>query len=440
MAWFFGAGWVALTTGGAVFYRFAGDMGVKNYAVAWGLLSAVPFVATFFQIIGSLISERTGRNKVLFMVCQLAARASWVLVGLLPLVILPNTLVAVAWVLLLFLLVQVGANLAGPPWLTWMADVIPGRIRGRYFGIRHRVAMTMFVAMALVAGWMLNAANSPDHLIRFPWPSGLFDWHLAAAPFPLKPLQVCSLLFAVGGILGVADILCFVRMREVPRTPPANPPTLRQLLATPLRDRQFVRFLAFYGLLTIGSPATYWYIWNHVTTYLGVSDLTAQFMMVIIPTIGELMFAPVWGRLIDRVGRKTVMRIALAFPVILPICWLGVLPEYWWLGFIIPFLGNISWLGSDQCNINLTLHLASGETGSSSYQALYALTVAIAGTLSGLVLGGLAWISSGVHVDAGPFHFDYLLVVFTASTAIRAVAYLWLLPRVDDDGRQAAGI
>ncbi|MGQ9855082.1 MAG: hypothetical protein ACUVTG_16980, partial [Candidatus Oleimicrobiaceae bacterium] len=66
LAWFIGAGWMALASG-AVFYRFAEQMGLNRVAFTWGLLSAMPFLATFFQIAGSLLAERTGRCRLIFL-------------------------------------------------------------------------------------------------------------------------------------------------------------------------------------------------------------------------------------------------------------------------------------------------------------------------------------------------------------------------------------
>ncbi|MDD4888615.1 MAG: MFS transporter [Phycisphaerae bacterium] len=283
-------------------------------------------------------------------------------------------------------------------------------------------------------------ARSGSGVIRLPWPDSLLSWSMHAVPFPFSPIQLCSALFIVGAMLGTADVLCFVGVPETRGRANPNPPSLRELLGTPLRDRQFVRFLVYYSVFHIGSPGTSYYIWNNTSKHLGLSDFGVQIMLAVVPVLGELMFAPVWGRLINRVGRKTVMMVSMAYLVILPVCWLLVLPQYWWMGFVVSSLGNVCWNGSDQCNLHWLLHMASGEKGSSSYQAVFALAVAITGTMSGLLLGAMASLGSGIHWNVGPYHFNYLLLVFAVASAVRGIAYLFLLPRLHDDAhRQPVG-
>ncbi|MDD4888614.1 MAG: hypothetical protein PHU85_01695 [Phycisphaerae bacterium] len=150
-AWFLGAGWASLC-GGVIFFRFADDMGLGRRSFTWGLLSAMPFVATAIQIFGSLLAEATGRNKRLFMAGLLIQRMCWLPIGLLPFFALRFPSAAVASVLLLFFVQAAGMHFSTPPWTTWMADLIPPRIRGHYFGVRHRIAMCMYLATALLSG------------------------------------------------------------------------------------------------------------------------------------------------------------------------------------------------------------------------------------------------------------------------------------------------
>ncbi|MCX7590859.1 MAG: MFS transporter, partial [Kiritimatiellae bacterium] len=400
LAWFIGAGWAALASG-AVFYRFAERMGLNRAPFIWGLLSAVPFLATFFQVFGSLLAERTGRYKAIFLAGLFTQRLIWFGFALLPYLFLRNPTASIVSVLVLFFLQSVGGNIGTPPFLSWMAEIVPARIRARYFAFRHRLAMVTYVTVSLISGWLLNAAASSGGTLRLPWPGGPTSWTWHEIPFRIGVLDLCSIFFAIAAILGTVDILFFVNMSEPARLPERV--GLRQILLEPWKNSRFVRFLTFYAVFLVGCPGTVYYIWRNVTEHLGVSDLGAQMMLVVLPVLGEMLFAPVWGHLLARFGRKPVWRISLLYVVILPLGWLFVLPKYWWLGIVITTLGNISWNGADQGVLNWLLELSGGERGSSSYQAVFALVTAVAGTLSGLLLGFMASVAASWDFQLGPF-------------------------------------
>ena len=56
------------------------------------------------------------------------------------------------WILLLFLLSQITANLMGPGWMSWMAVLLPDRLRGRFMGVRGRITESVGIASVLAAG------------------------------------------------------------------------------------------------------------------------------------------------------------------------------------------------------------------------------------------------------------------------------------------------
>ena len=412
--------------------RFAEDMGLKQFPFTWGLLSAMPFLATFFQLFGSYWIERTQRRKPIFFLANLLHRSCWLIIALLPYVVMPYTTAAIVSVLALVLLQSIGGHAANPAWTSWMADVIPERIRGRYFGMRMRLGQAVLASLSLLAGWLLVASR--DRCIWLPAPAAWNVWHLQALAFPITPLHLCSIFFAVAAVLGCIDILYFARVPDQPGRKVDRVPPLREMFSQPLRHPRFRRFLLFYFVYFIGAPGIGYYIWANALHNLHVSDLQAQIMFMVIPPLGEVLIAPTWGRLIDRFGRRRVWLICMAFPAIYPLTWILVTPQYWWLGIVAQTLANIFWNGTDQCSFNNLLQFSSGEKGSSSYQALFAMALALAGSISGLIFAGLAFLTAGFHYTAGPLTFGYVAILFLVSAIIRTAAYLFLLPGVEPAG------
>ena len=431
LAWVFGAGWAALVSGGPM-VRFAKAMGFDDYPSTWGLLSAVPFLAMFFQLAGSYWAEWTQRRKPIFFVANLLHRSSWIIIGLTPYVLLRWPAAAVVSVLGMVLFQAILANMASPAYIGWMSDVIPARHRGRFFGVRGQIGQAVVCVLSLIAGWLLGAAQ--DHRLSFPLPTSWrlwCDWHVAGTPFSLSMLNLCSIFFCIAAVLGCIDILFFWNVPDRPARPLARAPRPVELFVEPLRQKAFRRYLAFYLLLQVGTPGIGYYIWINVIDQLGVGDLWAQLLFMVFPPLGEVLIGPTWGRMIDRFGRRKVWRMTMLFPSLLPLCWVFVTPATWWLGIFIQILGNIFWNGSEQCSLNKLLHLSGNDHGSSRYQALYALTLAVAGLTSGLLFAGLTRVFGGFHWNVGPFAFRYFAVIFMISAIFRTAAYIFLLPKIE---------
>jgi MFS family permease len=47
-------------------------------------------------------------------------------------------------------------NLSGPAWMSWMADFVPLKIRGKYFGLRMRIGTVVGLLSASIAGLVLD--------------------------------------------------------------------------------------------------------------------------------------------------------------------------------------------------------------------------------------------------------------------------------------------
>ncbi|MCG3179963.1 MAG: hypothetical protein BIFFINMI_02317 [Phycisphaerae bacterium] len=437
VAWLFGAAWAALVSG-APMIRFSEEMGLKSHPFAWGLLAAMPYIATVFQFLGSYLAERGLRRKATFFIGLLIQRLTWLAIAALPWLIAPRSTAAILSVLGLVGLQAAGAAFGTPAWTSWMASVIPTRVRGRYFGLRTQLGMMTLIPTALVAGVLLNSVRTG--MLRLPWPHGLTHWTWWSHPVHWTTLGLCSAFFAIASILGVLDVLMFWRVPDQRRSPGDGhrPPTLREIFGPPLRNVQFRRFLTYYFTFTIAVPGIGYYVWLYVLNGIGVGDVWAQAMFMGGGGLGAIVACGMWGKLIDRFGRKTVWRIAYVLPIVLPLLYGGLSPRWWALGFAVTILDGAFWNGVEQTNFNNLLHFSGGQNGagSSSYQAIFALALALAGTLSGLLFGGIARLVENWHADLGGLHLTYFHAIFAAAVVIRLLTYLFLLPRVQDDGVQ----
>src|SRR5438445_422260 len=85
-------------------------------------------VASLPAMLGSIINDRTGKRKLIFMICLLTQRLLWFPIALVPLWLIhggPNARHAAMPVFLgLLFVMHASGNLGGPAWWSWMADLI----------------------------------------------------------------------------------------------------------------------------------------------------------------------------------------------------------------------------------------------------------------------------------------------------------------------------
>jgi MFS family permease len=404
LSWGFGATWMHVCSG-AVLTRFARSLGMSD--AAFGLLAALPYLAALAQLPASLYLERGGRRRALFFRAGVPGRAAWIAIGLVPW-LLPR---GVWWQALLglYALAQVLSSAATPSWTSWMADLVPRRLRGRFFSRRNQLGQLIGVTLSPAAGWLLDRAGG-------------------ASLDALRPLA--SLLIVGGAAVGLFDHACYAPVPDpAPRRPRAADVPPRVLLE-PLRDRNFLRFLGFVGTLVFATGYVGQYLWLYLFDAVGMSNLRANAVLIAAPLLLQVLVYPVWGRLVDRFGRKPVLWICGLMVVHGGAAWVLVTPDTWAWGFAASMVATAAWPGVEIANFNILLGLSESRAGrrhGSAYAAIHSLVVAVAGTLSG-AFGG--WVAHRLGPEwratllGWPLTYHGALMLISA--ALRLAALGWL--------------
>ena len=127
----------------------------------FGVLAALPFIASLLSLPASLLIERTGERKKIFLYGLYFQRLLWFPIALVPLWIVSQYGPArrrrgdAVFLLLMFIMHAAGA-VGGPAWVSWMADVVPERLRGKYFSRRRQWGIVSAIPTALLVGWLLD--------------------------------------------------------------------------------------------------------------------------------------------------------------------------------------------------------------------------------------------------------------------------------------------
>ena len=450
-AWMMGIVWMLSVTGSRL-NVFGRMVGFNDFH--FGMLIALTFLATFAQLFATIVLERTGLKKYQFLFCGLISRFLWMVIAIIPLVLPVPSALAVWTMLTLVLISSVMLSLATPAWHTWMGDLIPRRIRGRYFATRNAFTLLVRIPAVIFLGLLL------DHVTRGGG-EGNSGPIITAAMQPVLLWCICGVFF-VAGLLGMGDILLFFRIREVvgttpdqPRTPAVDirldPPgsdgivarithamrylraVFRQLLLEPLADPVFRRYVAYGATTTFALSVAGPYYWRNSLENFRFGQLGTDMLFVVLGPLAGLVSLRLVGGLLDKWGRRPVLLLGTSLIVmsITPYffatrhtpapqfvldlanyvasavgglfgragaAWLTPQSPVgaWMVMSISMILGGIGWTAVMLAQNNIILSFADSH-GRSKYVAAHAVLISMGGVLGGVVGGLSAYLTRGLQ-------------------------------------------
>jgi MFS family permease len=418
MGWVFGAVWMSATSG-APLTLFAKHLGATEFQ--FGVLAALPFLASLLSLPASLLVERLGERPMLFFLGLYTQRFLWIVIAVLPLWIAwrfgTSNGAAIGVFLVLIFVMHASGAFGSPAWVSWMADVVPGRVRGRYFSKRRQLGILTAVPTAILVGWLLDRQQAAEPMVILTW---------------------CSLIFLAAMAFGVVDIALFHFVPHEVKRKPSVP--LRQMLMRPLRDRQFMWFGGFVGVQVFAISFMGQFVTLYLIQKLQVSNTGVQLMLLAAPMAAQLLVLPTWGRLVDRMGKKPALTIASLGLVPVGMGWVLMNSGAIWLGYLLSAAGAALWAGVEVANTNLVLEFSSHkdgdeERGGASYIAMNTVIINIAGCLGGLLSGVVAHLLRDFQWDVGVAWlapFSYFEVLFLISAVLRLAAVVIFLPYVQE--------
>jgi len=479
IAWMFGIVWMSCAWGAHV-KSFARMLGFGD--MAFGIMSALPWAAAVGQIVATIIIERTGLRKFQFLYVMTINRALWLLLPLIPLLLPVPSRIAVVTTLVIIGVSRFLGALGMPAWWSWMGDLIPRRIRGRYMAQRDRLAKAVQIFAVIVLGVIL------DHVTVEGEPETM-------TAQPMLMVAACAIL-VVGAIFGIIDILLFARVREIVPTvkdglhrpavnirvalPQNNRLTeylaygaryvaaaFKQILGDPLKDVTFRRFVSYGSVLTFAMTVGGWYWWLLAMEHLGFSKLAVNVLFMVVGPISGILSAKPWGRLVDRWGRRPVMVVASAGLILSVFFWFVATPDTQCPGFILRVvnwvsarteamfgwqavppgapvgafmlillncaLGGAFWSGAFLAMNAIQLGFADGQ-GRSKYVAASGVLMSAGGVVGGLVGGVITWkLGQMISGPIGPFQWVNWHAAIVLSLVAR-IASVFIAIRMPDPG------
>jgi len=399
LAWgVFGSMW-ANTVSGAPFAAYARKLGATT--LVYGLMASLPFLGTLAQIPGAYIVERTRRRKPLFVWSCLIARASWLVAAALPWLFADAGPRVVGLMAVVFLSAALG-NLGSPGWLSWFGDVVPARTRGKYIGVRARLATLMGMIAALAAGYALDRSSA--------------YW-------------MYTVVLGVAALLGVSDTLLLFGVREPHMTGSADPPRLMNIVLGPLRDEPFRRYLAYAASSALCQWIIAPFVWLFALEYLGLGKLTANLYLMVLPLAAMTVLFPLWGGLVDRYGCRPTLTLSWIGMSIFPVAWFFATPVgNEWLAIVGVVTGAFS-AGMQVAEFDLMFSMTPAEQRS-AYLASVAVASGLAATVAPAVGGAVGQALRGLDVSLWGLQIGNLHVLLLLAVVLRVVHIVYFVPRL----------
>ncbi|KYC39048.1 MFS transporter [Scytonema hofmannii PCC 7110] len=404
----------AITTTGILLSHFLVELGASP--IIFGLISSIPMVVNIIQPVGAYLSERATSRFRYSLLTHGIARLLWMflVIGIIVYSLgRINSHQLVVMTLVIVLLTNLLGGLGSASWLSWMAMIVPRKLRGRYFGLRTSAASLTNLICVPLAGLVVSK-----------WPGGT--------------LQGYGIIVFLGIFAGVVSIGCqhfqvdmnpvMQNATVVPQTQAKNviKPQLERVKIAPnetasqsiINNSNFLMFLFYFSfwMLAFNLSAPYFNLYMLSTLKLDVSLVT---LYSSIQAGANLLMLILWGKLSDKVGNRIILISVGILVAIAPLLWLGVEVNFFdiwvWLPLIHILLGGTS-AAVDLCNNNMQLSIAPVKQ-QSVYFAIAAAVGGASGAL-GTTIGGFI---------AESTFFGGIPGLFAVSALFRLVALVPLL-------------
>lgn len=377
--------------------------------IIFGMLSSIPMLVNIIQPLGAFLSERTTSRFQYSLSTFGISRLLW-LILFIGIILFNWGQVNSQQLEILTLLIVLGTNLlgglGGASWLSWIAAIVPRRLRGRYFGIR-------------------NSAASLTNLICMPL-SGL-----AVSYWYGGTLQGYGVVLFVSIVFGVLGIGCqYFKVDINPQVqnnvvnlpqkdelvcPPSITPPEQNVLSSIWKNSNFLMFMFYFSfwMLAVNLSAPFFNLYMLDALKLDVSWVTFYGSLQAGATLVMLIY---WGKLADKIGNLPILIFIGILVAITPLLWLGInnnqLSLWLWLPLLHIFTGATC-AAIDLCSNNIQLGIAPVKN-----QSIY---FAIASAASGFT--GALGITIGSFIAQLVEH-QGLVIVFAISGLLRLAALI----------------
>jgi len=376
---------------------YALALGAGNTEI--GFLSSIPklFTMIFQPFVGNYIESKSRKNITRNL--ALLYRIVWIPILLIPFIFLKEKIFLL---IILLTISQVAASISSTAWTCWMGDIVPEKIRGRYFGKRNMIISSVSFFTTLIGGWILGLTNN---------------------------ITGFSIIFFLAVLSGMVSIYYLGKIPDVIYKKPSHKGHKISLHSYDFiknfrRYRNFSTFTIHMALLgfavNVASPFFVVYMLQNMNIgYEWFAVITAIEILI------AILSQRYWGKLSDRIGDRIVMTVCNILIIFYPFFWLFAKNQYHLM--LIGAFSGFAWSGFDLSSFNYLLDVTPPQKRPiyiSNYKMIHGISL-----FSGPLIGGfLAQAFSNVTF----LWFSGLQILFLLSFILRGVFSSYTLPRMKE--------
>ena len=373
--------------------------------LTFAILNAIPQAAALLQIPFSMLVNRTHKRKLYLLTIGLFSRALWLLFGLIPFFV-PRGITTNYQIYTLIFLLGISSccsQIINPCWFPWLSDLAPQDIQSRWLSIRDVIMSFINIGAGLLIAWLL------DHL---------------------PPETRYVIVFLLGGLVGMTDMICFGFCKEQFSTPPKKL-KLIEVFRGIYENKPFMHFMIFWTCWCFTANMSGIYMSPYSMNVMGLNFTQIMVFGTIASCVAAIFMVQRWGRAMYNYGSQSVMLLSCIGAALTPLFYLLATPGSIWPTFLHNFFGAMFWCGSNLAANNMQLSISSADTRP-SYIAVFSCVTALVGTtLGSLSAGALLRFFESAHLFTG--WFDRYKALFLIATLLRLGCVLILVPRMEND-------
>ncbi|AQW62445.1 MFS transporter [Dehalococcoides mccartyi] len=335
-----------------------------------GILSALPNLSVALsQLFAPFLSEKAkSRKSFVFKAVLLQA------VCFLPAFVLPLLFrdFGVWWLILWYTLGTMFGSLGNPAWSSLMADLVPGSIRGRFFGYRGMIAGIMTLAFSLASGLLLQISTD-------------------------------TLFLGFGLIFFGASLARFIssfflnKMEDPQAKAPIKDGVSMKALVKDLNKTPMGKFISYSALINFSTYIAAPFFAVYMLRELGFDYLT-YIIVISSASVANFVFMKVWGRICDICGNVKILKLCSVFVPVVPLLWIFSHNTYYLIG--VQALSGIIWAGFLLSGTNYIFESSNRRNrmrGFALYTGGNSLGIALGSLVGGLLVSVLPQLN-GYHM------------------------------------------